>query len=181
MIKKYFFYLYTIIKLIYHGVKFHYRVLGNGFYIENKGTIKLGWKAYLHSYPNGSCHRTVLITYFPESIIEIGLKCALNGVTIHCNEKVLIGDYCMFGPGTILCDNNSHRVSINYNERIKKAVSAPIIIEDNVWVGMNCLVMKGVTIGKNSIVAAGSVVLKDIPANCLYGGNPARLIKALTE
>jgi len=172
-------YLYTIIKLILNRVEFNYKVLGNSFYIKNKGKICLGQSVYLHSYPDGSSHRTALSTYFSDSIISIGNRCALNGTIIHCNEKVVIGNNCLFGPGTVIIDNNSHRISKEFMERNKKAESKPILIKDNVWVGMNCLIMKGTTIGENSIIAAGSLVVKDIPDNCLYGGHPARLIKTL--
>jgi len=172
-------YIFTIIKLTIHKVQFNHKVLGNSFYIKNKGTIILGQSVNLHSYPDGSSYRTALSTYFPDALISIGSKCSINGTVIHCNEKVVIGNNCMFGPGTVIVDNNSHRISKEFNERNKKAESKPIIIKDNVWVGMNCLIMKGVTIGENSIVAAGSLVIKDIPCNCLYGGHPARLIKTL--
>jgi acetyltransferase-like isoleucine patch superfamily enzyme len=49
-------------------------------------------------------------------------------------------------------------------------------LEENVWVGMNVIILKGVTIGKNSVIAAGSIVTKPIPANCLAGGNPAKVL-----
>lgn len=87
----------------------------------------------------------------------------------------------MFGPGTVICDNDSHKVSKDPLLRRTKPVSKPIVIEENVWVGMNCIIMKGVTIGKNAIVAAGSVVVKDIEANNVVGGNPAKCIKVLID
>ena len=172
-------YILTIIKLTVNKVQFNYKVLGNDFYINNKGTIILGHSVYLHSFPDGFSYRTALSTYFPEAIISIGDNCSLNGTNIHCNEKVMIGNNCLLGPGTIICDNNSHRVSKDFIERKKKAESKPIILKDNVWVGMNTIIMKGVIIGENSIIAAGSLVIEDIPANCLYGGHPAQFIKKL--
>ncbi len=87
----------------------------------------------------------------------------------------------MFGPGSKIVDNDSHRVSIDVEERRKLPNSAPILIEENVWVGMNSLILKGVTIGKNSIVAAHSVVTKHVPENVLVAGNPAKIIKNLTN
>jgi acetyltransferase-like isoleucine patch superfamily enzyme len=154
-------------------------VLGNSFYIKNKGQIFLGESVSLHSFPDGSSFRTSLNTYFPEALLEIGNYCNLNGTAIHCNEKISIGNKCMFGPGTVISDNDSHRVSSDPVERRKKAVSKPVIIMDNVWVGMNSIILKGVTIGENSIIAAGSVVVKDVTANTLVGGNPARVLKQL--
>lgn len=58
-------------------------------------------------------------------------------------------------------------------------MSSPIIIEDDVFIGMNCLILKGVTIGARSIIAAGSVVTKSIPSDCIAAGNPAKVIKHL--
>ena len=58
-------------------------------------------------------------------------------------------------------------------------MNMPIVIEDHVWVGMNVMILKGVTIGEGAIIAAGSVVIKDIPENCIAGGNPCRVIKTI--
>jgi len=55
----------------------------------------------------------------------------------------------------------------------------PIVLEDNVWIGDSAIICKGVTIGKNSIIGAGAVVTKEVPPNCIYAGNPARLVKKL--
>lgn len=87
----------------------------------------------------------------------------------------------MFGPGTKIVDNDSHRISIDVIERRKTPNSAPIIIGDNVWVGMNALILKGVEIGENAIVAAYSVVTKNVPENTLVAGNPAKILKTLTK
>jgi maltose O-acetyltransferase len=57
----------------------------------------------------------------------------------------------------------------------------PIKVEDNVWIGANATILPGVTIGKNSIVGAGAVVTKDVPENTIVGGNPAKVIRNITE
>ncbi|MCE0555601.1 acyltransferase [Motilimonas sp. E26] len=85
----------------------------------------------------------------------------------------------MFGPGCKIVDNDSHRTSIDVMKRREPPESSPIIIRNNVWVGMNSLILKGVEIGENSIVAANSVVTKSVPKNTLVAGNPARIIKKL--
>lgn len=152
-------------------------IIGNSCYINNKGKITIGEKVLINSFPNGSMHQTAISTYFENAEVIIGSNCKLNGLVIHCNEKVIIGDDCMFGPGTVLCDNDSHRISIDPIVRNQRPESAPIILANNVWIGMNCIILKGVTIGENSIVAAGAVVTKNVPENCIFGGNPARFIK----
>jgi acetyltransferase-like isoleucine patch superfamily enzyme len=57
--------------------------------------------------------------------------------------------------------------------------TAPVIIKDNVWIGMNAIVLKGVTIGENAVIAAGAVVSRDVPANVVVAGNPAVIVKEL--
>lgn len=153
---------------------------GNRVVLKNVGKIKLGNKVFLNSYPDGDLYRTGLFTHYKNAMISIGDNCIFNGTIIHCNTKVSIGSFCMFGPGTKIVDNDSHRISTDISERRKSSNSIPIYIGDNVWVGMNSLILKGVSIGKNSIVGAHSVVTKNIPENVLVAGNPAKIIKILT-
>ena len=90
------------------------------------------------------------------------------------------------GAGCLILDSNMHstdwRVRADRkNDRPEKAAKAPVIIEDNVFIGARSIINKGVTIGRCSMVAAGSVVVKDIPANCIAGGNPCKVIKYISE
>jgi len=86
---------------------------------------------------------------------------------------VYFGNHITIGPDVKII-TSWHEVS-NFN--IVKAL--PIIIEDNVWITMNAIILPGVTIGKNSIIAAGSIINKSVPPNSLVGGNPGRVIKAI--
>ena len=167
-------------KLKKHGVIYGKKLRGNRISLKNIGNIQIGDSVSLNSYPDGDIYKTGLLTHYKDSIIVIGNNCNLNGTMIHCNSSVSIGSFCMFGPGTKIVDNDSHRVSTDITERRKVPKSNPITIEDNVWIGMNSLVLKGVNIGKNSIVAANSVVTKNVPENVLVVGNPAKIIKAIT-
>ncbi|MBN2440485.1 MAG: acyltransferase [Spirochaetales bacterium] len=180
LIKGYYCFL-TFLKLKFYHVHVTSNVRGKKAYIYNKGTINLGSKVHLNSFPNGECFRTGLQTLFSDAVITIGNDCILNGTMVYANEKVIIKDNCLFGPGTVICDNDSHRISIDPVIRRQKPKSSPVIIEKNVWIGRKSLILKGVTIGENSIVAAHSVVTKDVPPNTLVAGNPAKIIMEIHD
>jgi len=82
----------------------------------------------------------------------------------------------MFANSAYISDADWHGI---YDRAIPVGKTKPIILEENVWIGDRAVVGKGVTIGKNSIVAAGAVVVKDVPENVVVGGNPAKVIKEL--
>ena len=86
----------------------------------------------------------------------------------------------MIGGGVTIIDSDFH--SMDYNDWFTdndalNAKSLPVIIEDNVFIGMNSIILTGVHIGKGAIIGAGSVVTKDVPENCIAGGNPCVVIK----
>ena len=168
------------LKLHLHGVKFGSRVTGNTCNIINRGSIEIGNSVSLNSFPSGEMFKVGLFAYFKESTVKIGNKCNLNGTIIFCRKKVVIGDCCMFGPGVVILDNSSHNSSIDpIIRRTGKITEAPVIVEDNVWVGRRSIIMKGVRLGKNCIITPNSVVIKDVPQNIIFGGNPAKFIKTL--
>lgn len=98
-------------------------------------------------------------------------------VTILDIAPVHIGDYCMIGPNTLIT-TVSHSLSAA-KRRNKIGIAKPVTIGDDVWIGGNCTILPGVTIGNNVVVAAGAVVTKDVPDNCVVGRVPARVIKKL--
>ena len=99
------------------------------------------------------------------------------GVRIGSAADILIGDNCMVASGAYITDSDWHDI---YN-RISLGKTAPIKIESNAWIGDSSIVCKGVTIGENSIIGAGAVVVDSIPANSIAAGNPARVVKTLDE
>lgn len=111
----------------------------------------------------------------------IGNNVGISGSTIYATSCVRIGDNVLIGSGCLITDSDSH--PIDPMERLKDSDNqiltrnAPICIENNVFIGARSIVLKGVRIGENSVIGAGSVVTKDIPANCIAAGNPAKIIK----
>jgi len=124
----------------------------------------------------------VKITAFANSKIIIGNNVALVGTSITCRmTRIEIMDGTLIGPNTIIIDSDVHSVWPPENRINTPGYEndRPIKIGKNVWIGMNSIILKGVTIGENSVITAGSLVKTDIPPNVLAGGNPARVIKPL--
>jgi maltose O-acetyltransferase len=96
--------------------------------------------------------------------------------TILDMAEVRVGDNCMIGPNVGIYTAGH---SIEPKDRNKSGYGIPIIIGNDVWIGGSCTILAGVTIGDNSIVAAGSVVIKDVPANTIVAGNPAKVLKSI--
>jgi acetyltransferase-like isoleucine patch superfamily enzyme len=110
--------------------------------------------------------------------IKIGDYCLVcPGVRIGSAHEVVIGNNSMIASGAYITDSDWHDV---YN-RIKIGKTAPIRIENNVWVGDSAIICKGVTLGENCIIGAGAVVANSVPPNCIAAGNPARVVKELDE
>lgn len=116
------------------------------------------------------------------SSIIIGNNVGISGSTINATVSVVIEDNVLIGSGCIITDTDSH--PIQYYDRVndtkEKTTKAPIVIKEGAFIGARSIVLKGVTIGRHSIVGAGSVVSKNVPDNCIVVGNPAKIIKHLT-
>lgn len=112
--------------------------------------------------------------------LEVGDGVFINyGCSIAANELVRIGDRCSLGTYVIVMDNDFHQTDPERRE--ERPPSSPVILEENVWLGARVIVLKGVTVGRNSVIGAGSVVTHDIPEQCLAAGVPARVIRRLGE
>jgi maltose O-acetyltransferase len=118
-----------------------------------------------------------LVTY-SSGRIEIGNHTFINyGSSIAARASVKIGSHCHLGHYTFVMDNDQHDV-VKHTEL---PPSHPVIIEDHVWIGSKAIILPGVRIGSRSVIGAGSVVTKDIPPRCVAAGNPARVLRHLTE
>ncbi|HLP80775.1 MAG TPA: acyltransferase [Nitrosomonas sp.] len=154
-----------------------YRV-GSG-YIDFRGTVNIGYFPSPY-YLNGCCYiearnESARIT------INDGTWINNNFVAISEYMSITIGKNVLIGTCVEIYDSNFHGLEPDKRKISSSINCAEVIIEDNVFIGSNVKILKGVTIGKNSVVANGSIVTKDIPANVISGGNPARTLKNLND
>lgn len=152
---------------------------------KQKGSISLGENIVLISAPYfsepGTNHPVILRTLSKNASITIGKNVGLSGTTICAQSGVTIGDNVMFGANVSIIDTDFHPISpVNRRFTREGVKTAPIMIEDNVFIGMNSIIMKGVTIGENSVIGAGSIVTNSIPANVIAVGSPAKEVRALS-
>lgn len=112
--------------------------------------------------------------------LKIGNNVGMSSTRMWIHDSVTIGDNVKIGACALITDTDAHPLDYlarrTSNDGTK---SAPIVIEDDVWVGAHSIILKGVTIGARSIIGAGSVVTKSIPADCVAAGNPCKVIKVL--
>ena len=99
-----------------------------------------------------------------------------NGCEFNCNTTIVIGDNCLIASRCTFVDTG-HEIDPNVNINKQPLTIAPILLEEDVWIGTQSVILKGVKIGKGSIVGAGSVVNKSIPAYEIWAGSPARFIR----
>ena len=144
-------------------------VYGSGVNVGNNATFVATSDSYIRL-------TTWNLGEFDGKIIA-GDNCLFTpGVRIAAASEIKIGDGCMFANSAYISDADWHGI---YKRSEPVGSTKPIELKNNVWIGDRAVVGKGVTIGENSIVAAGSVVVKDVPDNVIVGGNPAKVIKDL--
>jgi len=138
--------------------------------IRNAGTMRIGREFWT----GGRVTRVQLATQ-PSGTLVIGDYVGMNeGVSIMAVHEVTIGDYTLIADYVAIHDTDFHELAPGVPVK-----TAPVRIGRNVWIGRNAIVLSGVTIGPNAVVAAGSVVTSDVPANTIVGGSPARVIREL--
>ena len=118
-----------------------------------------------------------------DSKIIIGNNVGISGSTICARTRITIEDNVLIGSGCLISDSDSH--PINYLDRLnnknESIQSAPIHIESGAFIGARSIILKGVTIGKNAIIGAGSVITRNVPPNTVFAGNPAVFIKNIVN
>ncbi len=122
--------------------------------------------------------RVTPFTYDAGAAIEIGDKVFLNGTRLGCRQKISIGNRCILAECRI-SDYDFHSVDPEHRNDPAYIKYRPVTIEENVWIGTDCSIQKGVMIGRNSTIAAMSLVRTNVPPNSIVGGNPAVVLKTI--
>jgi acetyltransferase-like isoleucine patch superfamily enzyme len=145
--------------------------------IKGSGKVVVGQHCF---FDVATRQPNVLRTFTPAATITIGESCYLNGVEISSQASITIGNRCIIADCLIL-DTDFHSIEINRHDPSAVVKTGPVVIEDNVWIGNRTIILKGVRIGKNSVIGAGTVVRQSVPANSVVIGNPQQIVKTLTE
>ena len=146
------------------------------------GTIRIGRNVVINSgfeaNPVGGI-RTVFLIKGSEAVIEIDDGTGMSNVMIAAYENVYVGKNVNLGAGCKIMDTDFHPLDLNERLRNVNIPHRPVRIEDGVFIGTEAIILKGVTVGVESVVAAGAVVVKSIPPGEIWGGNPAKFIRKL--
>jgi acetyltransferase-like isoleucine patch superfamily enzyme len=118
----------------------------------------------------------ILTAWGPGALLEIGNDVRMSGCSILAEEHIHLGDRVMIGAGALILDTDAHALDPVARLRGDCPRSAPVVIEDDVFIGARAIVTKGVRIGRGAVIAAGAVVPKNVQAYTIVAGNPARLI-----
>ena len=146
-------------------------IIGNGFSMNNG----------IKGNPIGCYDKC---TFFVDrgAMLIIGNNVGISQSALICHKSISIGSNVKIGGGVKIYDTDFHsldtRIRVSKEDILNK-VTAPVLVKDNVFIGAFSIILKGVTIGENSIIGAGSIVSKNIPDNQIWAGNPAKFIREI--
>lgn len=147
---------------------------GKGFVELGAGTM-LGWPG-AYRFGDGCI---MLQARTPNATVRVGKNCRFsNNISMIATESIEIGDGCLIGDLVSIMDSDFHGIA-PAQRHSGSFKTAPVKLGNNVWLGSRVLVLKGVTIGETSVVAAGSIVTSSLPPNCIAAGVPARALRMI--
>lgn len=134
-------------------------------------------RSALRSNPLGPTHAVMLCTWEAGAALKVGDRFGMTGGSIVAAERIEIGNDVAIGANCTIIDTDFHPIDpATRRLHPADARTAPITIEDHVFVGMNSLILKGVRLGEGCVIGAGSIVTRDIPAGAIAAGNPASVV-----
>ena len=174
-------YYFFILKMKNIQIEKEYRILGL-MYLKNRGRCIIGknfkCNSGLRYNPIGSDSKCKLIVRH-DAILTIGDNVGISNSTIYCADKIVVGNNVLIGASCQIWDTDFHALDpyVRIVEKDRLISHEPIVIYDNVFIGAQSIVLKGVSIGRNSIIGAGSVVSRSVPENEIWAGNPIKFIR----
>lgn len=190
-IKAKFYMRWNLIKFYLCGVS-----VGKGCKLYNKIYLYIGREGIAvigdeFHFTSGDCLNPLCrnlkggITINQNASLRIGNNVGISSGCIWVHQSIVIGNNVNIGGDCILMDSDAHSLNYLYRRDGQKdqkfKINKGTVIDDDVLVGARCIILKGVHIGARSIIGAGSVVTNDIPADCIAGGNPCRLIRNINQ
>lgn len=131
------------------------------------------FRSYSTSNLIGINRPCIISTLTSEANLVIEEGCGFSGTVIGCFLSIHLGKNVRCGANTLITDSDWH------TDDYRSGSNRAIVIDDNVWIGEGAKILKGVHVGMNTVIGAGSVVTKDIPANVIAAGNPCRVLKSI--
>lgn len=149
--------------------------------------LRIGTQCYVESLNRLAFHcgqvklTLIRVNDGPTGRIVIGNHVTLQGTAIVAYRSVTLEDHVTLGPNVTLMDSSGHPLTgRGAPDEAARITAAPIIVREHAWIGMNSIILKGVTIGRHAVVGAGSVVRDDVPDYTVVCGNPAQPVLSLT-
>lgn len=175
--------------LILNGVQFGNGLNVNGLIkviVTRRGRVTIGRSLSLNSGDNFNViGRQQKCIFWVEGVLTINNHVGMSGTAIICNHQITIGSNVKIGGNTVIYDTDFHSLDAEQRSNPEQdrinARWAPVVIADHVFIGAHSTILKGVSIGENSVVGACSVVSKSIPANEIWAGNPAVFIRKVSS
>lgn len=147
--------------------------------------ISIGERFRAHSRSKGNSigvFQSVILTAWGKgAMLEIGDDVGMSGCSVLAGSHVSIGNRVLIGSGALILDTDAHPPAPEERSKGEPAPSAPVVIEDDVFIGSRAIVLKGVHLGRGAVVGAGAVVTRDVPPRAVAAGNPARVTGTVTK
>ena len=163
---------------------------GNNFtvngalFLKGKGSIEIGENVlinsnYFYNPIGGQTFTSIVVA--KKAKLQIGNNVGLSNCAIFCSKEIIIEDFVLIGGDCKIYDTDFHSIYAADRKRIPEIgiKTAPVIIRSGAFLGASSTILKGVTIGENAVIAAKSLVSKNVPANEIWGGNPIKFIKKI--
>ncbi|WP_245736597.1 acyltransferase [Micromonospora pattaloongensis] len=165
------------VKRAYYRVRYPRLRLGRDVQIRGRIRLRRGVRVTI----GDRTRLNKLVRFAGPGTVHVGADCLLNATWIGTWTAVTIGDRCLLSDCELV-DNDFHNLDpLRRHEPPVPATRAPIVVEDNVWIGAHALVMKGVRIGHDSVVGAATVVRTDVPERVVVIGNPQQIVKKFND